>query len=301
MILLRKPSFYFAIIGVIAAVLFSLITQEPLAVPVYAQHQVESPYANFIEASGIVESSNRNILIGVPDEGIVTQIWHVAGDQVKKGEPLFEIDNRALKANLDVLKANANIAKATLAKQSEKAHRLEAINDPRAISNEEVQSIKNDVLVSEAQLAAAQASIKEKEELIERHTIRAPIDGVILRDNIRVGQYVNNEHPAMIFGNLDQYQLRVSIDEENASYFDKHMPATAYFKNNTSIKVPLKFKRIEPYVIPKKEITNEREERVDTRVLQVSYTFNAPLNFHVFVGQQMDVYIERKGDTTVNE
>jgi len=48
--------------------------------------------------------------------------------------------------------------------------------------------------------------------------------------------------------------------------------------------------RFEPYVIPKKNLTGDNTERVDTRVLQVIYALerNAP----VYVGQQMDIYIE---------
>jgi len=49
--------------------------------------------------------------------------------------------------------------------------------------------------------------------------------------------------------------------------------------------------RFEPYVIPKKSLTGDSTERVDTRVLQVIYSIRdgGP---SVYVGQQMDVYIE---------
>ncbi len=62
-------------------------------------------------------------------------------------------------------------------------------------------------------------------------------------------------------------------------------------RGNGSLKIPLEFVRFEPYVIPKKSLTGDSTERVDTRVLQVIYRVkdqNAPLH----VGQQMDVYIE---------
>jgi hypothetical protein len=48
--------------------------------------------------------------------------------------------------------------------------------------------------------------------------------------------------------------------------------------------------RFEPYVVPKKSLTGDSTERVDTRVLQVIYRFKdrkAPFR----VGQQMDVFI----------
>ena len=57
------------------------------------------------------------------------------------------------------------------------------------------------------------------------------------------------------------------------------------------MRMALEFVRFEPYVIPKKSLTGDSTERVDTRVLQVIYRVkneNAPL----YVGQQMDVYID---------
>ena len=49
--------------------------------------------------------------------------------------------------------------------------------------------------------------------------------------------------------------------------------------------------RFEPYVVPKRSLTGESTERVDTRVLQVIYAFDRG-TMPVYVGQQMDVYVE---------
>ncbi len=49
--------------------------------------------------------------------------------------------------------------------------------------------------------------------------------------------------------------------------------------------------RVDPYVIPKKSVTGDNTERVDTRVLQVIYALDAS-NLPIYVGQQMDVFID---------
>ena len=66
--------------------------------------------------------------------------------------------------------------------------------------------------------------------------------------------------------------------------------ATASVRGRASLKTPLHFEYIEPYVIPKKSLTGESTERVDTRVLQVIYSFKRG-TLPVYVGQQMDVFI----------
>jgi hypothetical protein len=49
--------------------------------------------------------------------------------------------------------------------------------------------------------------------------------------------------------------------------------------------------RVEPFVIPKKSLTGDNTERVDTRVLQVIYALEDS-TAKVFVGQQVDVYVK---------
>lgn len=65
-------------------------------------------------------------------------------------------------------------------------------------------------------------------------------------------------------------------------------PDTRYERTSNSLGCLLRF---EPYVLPKKSLTGDATERVDTRVLQAIYRI-ADEKAPVYVGQQMDVYIE---------
>ena len=69
--------------------------------------------------------------------------------------------------------------------------------------------------------------------------------------------------------------------------------AVAFVRGNRDLKTDLKFLRVEPYVVPKRSLTGESTERVDTRVLQVLYSFNREA-LPVYVGQQMDVFVAAK-------
>jgi len=53
----------------------------------------------------------------------------------------------------------------------------------------------------------------------------------------------------------------------------------------------MRFVRVEPLVVPKKTLTGENTERVDTRVLQVLYAIERS-DHPVYVGQQLDVFID---------
>ncbi len=69
------------------------------------------------------------------------------------------------------------------------------------------------------------------------------------------------------------------------------------FKTGDGQPMPLEFVRIDPFVIPKRALTNSQTELVDTRVLQIIYKVR-DANAGLFIGQQLDVYIDTGAERT---
>ena len=67
------------------------------------------------------------------------------------------------------------------------------------------------------------------------------------------------------------------------------------FVRGTDISVPLTFVRVQPFVTPKIELSNERTEKVDLRVLPVIFRFTPPTETTVYAGQLVDVYLAEPG------
>lgn len=300
MIIFRSFAFYLALVGIAVALVLLRILNTTPAQQIPPRQPSSNPYLNAIAASGIIEAADRNISIGAPASGLITKVYVKVSDYVQKGDPLFKMDSRELQAQLLLQKANIKVSEANLKRLQDQLDRLEHVSDPRAVSRDLIETRENDVKVAEAQLDANIAEVKRTQQLIDRLFVVAPKNGVILQNNIRAGEYHNalspdsNATPPMLLGDLTKLQVRVDIDEQNASRFSPDFTATAYPKNNTQLRIPLTFDRVEPYVIPKKSLTGSSTERVDTRVLQVIYTFKQPENFNVYVGQQVDVFIEEK-------
>jgi HlyD family secretion protein len=151
-----------------------------------------------------------------------------------------------------------------------------------------------DIAVAKAAVAQAEAQLHADETNIDRLTMRAPMDGIILQNKVRLGQYAQCgplSEPLMILGGGQQNNIRADVDENDAWRVRPNTPAIAYVRGDTTQKYPLEFVRFEPYVIPKTSLTGDTTERVDTRVLQVIYRVK-DLKARLYVGQQMDVYIE---------
>ena len=124
--------------------------------------------------------------------------------------------------------------------------------------------------------------------------MRAPRDGTVIQVNIRAGEYAATapKNPAMIVGETGRLQVRADVDEQNATRIRPGQKARASLKGDPSVIFPLEFVRVEPYIIPKVSLTGAGTERVDTRVLQVIFSLERPENPPIYVGQQVDVFIE---------
>ena len=85
----------------------------------------------------------------------------------------------------------------------------------------------------------------------------------------------------------------MDVDERGLPRFRPAANAVAYPRGETSQQLRLRFVRLEPLAIPKKALTGDNTERVDTRVLQVIYAIET--SREVYVGQQVDVFI-RSGE-----
>jgi len=83
----------------------------------------------------------------------------------------------------------------------------------------------------------------------------------------------------------------VDIDENDAWRFREQAAAVAFVRGNPALKTNLRFEYVEKYVIPKRSLTGESTERVDTRVMQVVYSYGRS-DLSIFPGQLLDVFIE---------
>lgn len=309
-ILIRYGTIVAAVAGVFAILGISRLQAERRMPPANDPPvpAASKPYPQSVSATGILESLSENVAIGVPVPGLVTEVKVKVNETVKTGDVLFLLDDRDLaaqeltaQAKITSAEARIGVSQAQLAKQEAQLERLNSVTDPRAISRDDLENRKQDIVVAKAQLAAAHADLSaakmERESIAilkERLSIRAPRDGTVIQVNIRPGEYASTapKNPAMVIGEINRLQVRADVDEQNATRIRPGQKGHASLKGDPSVTFPLEFMRVEPYVIPKASLTGASTERVDTRVLQVIFSLERPANTPVYVGQQVDVFIE---------
>ena len=260
----------------------------------------QSPYQTFVAGSGIVEASTENISIGTPIAGIVAKIFVHIGSNVKTGDALFTLDDRAQRAELATRRAAVQVAEAQVADARYVLTIAETLAEKGVVSIENRDRNRFATQKAEAQLAQARAELNSSETDLERLTVHAPVDGQVLQMKVHLGEFAPaasaGQPPLILLGGVKPLNVRVDVDENDAWRVSAGASATGFLRGHKEVKTPLQFVRFEPYVVPKKSLTGDSTERVDTRVLQVIFSFERG-DLAIFVGQQMDVFIDAQAHT----
>ena len=308
--LFRKVSFYLAIAGVVGALsLVHRMKQRPPS-PGPESPPARSPYADTVAATGLVEAARENVKIASPRSGLVTRVAVKVGDRAKSGDLLFQLDDRevrarvsAMEAQLASMEAALKVEDVSVADWTDQVERFSKLERDKVATEDELkrrqftlQGARARVGASWAAITASRRQLEQARTDLEILSVRAPRDGQLLQVNLREGEFAPaaalTGDPLMLLGDVDRLQIRAEVDEQNAVLVDAKQPAQASLKGHADLQMPLRFVRIEPYVVPKRSLTGDSLERVDTRVLQIVFELDRP-SFPVYVGQQVDVFIAR--------
>ncbi|NQW47950.1 MAG: biotin/lipoyl-binding protein [Planctomycetes bacterium] len=154
-----------------------------------------------------------------------------------------------------------------------------------------------EIAVAAAAVEQARRRVAQGQVEIDRLAVRAPLAGTILRVDVRAW-YVGTPpgKSLVVLGDTTRAHVRVSIDEHDICRFRPGMPAIAHVRGDTSRPLALPFGRVVPFVEPKRMLTGQGDERVDTRVLQVIFRVTPSATespeTDLYMGQQVDVRIE---------
>ena len=144
-----------------------------------------------------------------------------------------------------------------------------------------------------AAIEQARAAVKLAEADLELRTVRAPVDGRVLHVNLRPGEFAQAgaAQVLIILGRTDPMHVRIDVDEVDIPRYRHGASATASRRGEAHRRMKLSFVRTEPLVLPKRTLSGQATERVDTRVMQVIYAIEDD-DPRVLPGQQLDVFIE---------
>lgn len=185
-----------------------------------------------------------------------------------------------------------NVLRTALARLSEARARLALAQANLNLFDE--RNGGDSIALEVAGVEQARAAVWLAESELELRTVRAPDDATVLQVNVRPGEFAEaggSSQTLIITGRTETLHVRVDIDEADLPRFRTGAPATASMRGTQSGRLQLRFVRVEPLVLPKRALSGQPTERVDTRVLQAIYEV-ATESRTMWPGQQLDVLIE---------
>jgi membrane fusion protein (multidrug efflux system) len=149
-----------------------------------------SPATVFQEYSASLEGS-KDIEIRPQVEGYLEKIFVDEGAQVRKGQPLFQINSRPFTEQLNNAKAALNAAKANLSTAEINVNKLTPLVQNNVISDVQLKTAQSAYDAAAASVAQAEAQVNNAQINLGYALIKAPVDGYIGRIPHKIGSFVN--------------------------------------------------------------------------------------------------------------
>ena len=229
-----------------------------VAKPVWREVQNVREYTGYLDA---VETANVRTRV----RGFLQKIHFTEGSEVKKGDPLYDIDPREFEAN--VAKAQADLTKATaaLARAQADEDRARTLLASRAISEEEFAQRSADRKSAAATQKQAEAALAIVKLDLEFTKIKAPIDGRISRTLVTEGNLVGFNEPTLLttIVRMDSLYVLFDVPEANAVEHEQRSREQK-LPSATDRTIPLEVGVARETGFPHAGVIDFRENRVDT-------------------------------------
>lgn len=189
-----------------------------LLVPLLARAQnparvtvAEVKEEKLVEELGLTGSvtPERRALLSPRTSGLVAKMHVDAGDHVKAGQPLMELDSALAEVAVQRARNALAEAQARLAEAQRLAEEGDQLVQSRTLPRTEALARQAAVRVAAAAVNQLQADVREREEILNRHLLPAPFDGVVSRKGTELGEWV--ETGTMVFELVETDRLRLDV------------------------------------------------------------------------------------------
>lgn len=210
----HRPRWLWLLLPGAAAVAFWVFSAQPQPVPLAAKREVGTPNsvetapvpgaATQITAAGFIKA-DQLATVSAEVTGTLKKTYVQRGDRVKKGDAIAALDTASLSSQLKfaqvqlkVAQNNEQQARERLPLAEARFRRIELLKDEQVVPPQDYEDAKSEVTERRAevqryglQAESAAIDIQGRQIDLERATIRAPFDGIIVSLDAAVGEVVS--------------------------------------------------------------------------------------------------------------
>jgi RND family efflux transporter MFP subunit len=161
--------------------------------------------------------SLRSTTVQPQVEGYIRRIFVRAGDRVRPGQPLIQIDPDRQQASITTLESQRAAREADLAFATQQIARMTKLHQAGAVSLAELEQAESAYKNAEAQLAAVRSQIKENEVQLQYYRVVAPVAGIVGDIPVREGDRVTTAALITTIDQGDGLEAYVNVPLERAT------------------------------------------------------------------------------------
>lgn len=194
------------------------------AVPVVVAPVVKKTMPLRIQAIGNVEPY-ATVAVKARVDGQIVKVFFADGQEVVKGQPLFQIDPRPFEALRKQSDATLLRDRAQLQHARAQEQRYQDLLQKNFISKDAYSQFRTNVDTAEATVRADEAALENARLQLEYSTIRSPIDGRTGKIMIQLGNLVkaNDTNPLVVINQVSPVYLSFAVPEQTLTEIRRYM------------------------------------------------------------------------------
>ena len=174
----------------------------------------------------------QNTQLASQQSGAVASIFVEAGDRVTKGQLLLALDDTLAKLQIAQANAEKNIAEVAV-QEAQRLHKeLKALSKRQFVAQTFLAERQANIIRADAELKNAKAKLALQQELLNRHHIKAPFDGVIIERSVDVGEWIGTQNNTFDLISHDQLRIELAVPQQYFIQFSQANSIVASIQMN---------------------------------------------------------------------
>ena len=145
--------------------------------------------------------------------GYIKEILVDEGDEVKAGDPILHFDHKLAEIELASARAELSEAQAKLKESKRQRDEAERLTAKKHIAETTYEASLAGVEINTAVVGRLREEVRRQQELLNRHKIFAPLDGVITQKRVEIGQWVDTNTALVELIEINPLRVEVQVPQ----------------------------------------------------------------------------------------
>ena len=222
-----------------------------------------------VKVFGVIEPAGREVFVGPPLSRRIISVHAVEGDTVVRGQLLAELENSVERAQVALNETKIELARKAIELEEDSMKRSQQLFKKKIDSEYTYTQARLRKELEEKRLAVSSDELSHAQAQLEQTMLRSPIDGMIYKFDVRLGETLQSGDNSRIILGEKGYWARMWVE---SFWRERISPESIYtlYDSETRKKIGTgKFLKRIPYMGRRDFRTEDLQERFDTKFQEV--------------------------------